>query len=67
MTYSWYADNWWTGPAISSEYNCTAEERATILPYTMSLVLPEFPADLDAEAEPGIVSFVHVGVVSSVA
>ena len=56
MTYGWYVDEWWTGPATSSQYNCTAEERATILPYTMGPALSEFPADLDAEAEPGIVS-----------
>ena len=58
MTYGWYADKWWTGSATSSQYNCTAEERATILPYTMGPLLPEFPADLDAEAEPGIVSLI---------
>ena len=58
MTYGWYVDNWWTGSATSSQYNCTAEERATILPYTMGPLLPEFPADVNTEAEPGIVSFI---------
>ena len=61
MTYGWYADEWWMRPATSSKYNCTDEERATILPYTMAPNLPEFPADEGAKAEPGIVSltFLH--------
>ena len=56
ITYGWYLDEWWIGPATSSKYNCTAEERATILPFTMSPVAGETPSDFDAEAEPGIVS-----------
>ena len=60
ITYGWYNENWWTGPATSSQYNCTAEDRATILPYTMGPVLPEFATDLDAEAEPGIVSVYQI-------
>ena len=56
ITYGWYANNWWTIPATSSRYNCTAEERATVLPYTLAPTVPEFPTDLNAQAEPGIVS-----------
>ena len=56
ITYGWYANNWWTVPATSSQYNCTAEERATVLPYTLAPTVPEFPTDFSALAEPGIVS-----------
>ena len=60
LTYGWYNDLWWTDDATSSNYNCTAEERASILPYTMGPRLPEYPTDLDAEAEPGIVSLLYI-------
>ena len=59
ITYGWYVDNWWTIPAISSQYNCTAEERATVLPYTLAPTVPEFPTDFNARAEPGIVSLLE--------
>ena len=59
ITYGWYADNWWTEPATSSQYNCTAEERATVLLYTLSPIVPEFPTDFNAQAEPGIVSLLN--------
>ena len=48
---------WWKGDATFSEYNCTAEERASVLPYTLGPFTREFPTDEHAEAEPGIVSF----------
>ena len=56
ITYGWYDHGWWAEPATSSEYNCTAEERATVLPYTMGPITHEFPDNLSAEAETGIVS-----------
>ena len=56
ITYGWYVNNWWTEPATSAKYNCTAEERATVVPYTLAPVVPEFPADFTARAEPDIVS-----------
>ena len=56
ITYGWYVDEWWIGPATSSEYNCTAEERATVLPYTMGPKQREYPTDEFAEAEPEIVN-----------
>ena len=58
ITNGWYVDEWWIGPATSSEYKCTAEERATVLQYTLAAVQRESPiaTNLDAEAEPEIVS-----------
>ena len=56
ITYGWYLDQWWTWFSFSRQYNCTADEIATTLLHTMSPVVPEFATDLDAEAEPGIVS-----------
>lgn len=56
ITYGWYRDEWWTLPATSDRYNCTAKERATILPYTLAPLQREEPTDLGAEAEPNIVS-----------
>ena len=60
ITNGWYLDEWWTEAAMSSKYNCTVEERATVLPYTMGPVAVETPSDFDAEAEPGIVSIISM-------
>ena len=60
ITYGWYPDEWWTGPATSYGYNCTAKQRATVLPYTLAPLLREEPSDFGAEAEPNIVSILSV-------
>ena len=60
ITYGWFSNNWWTEPATSSQHNCTAEERATVLLYTLAPIVSEFPTNLSAQAEPGIVSCVKV-------
>ena len=59
ITYGWYANNWWTVPATSSKYNCTAEEKATVLPYTLAPIVSEFPTNFSSQAEPGIVSCIN--------
>lgn len=60
ITYGWYLDRWWTQPATSDEYDCTAEEVATVLPYTLAAIQRESPTNLDAKAEPDIVSISNV-------
>ena len=60
ITYGWYLDEWWTGNATSVGYDCTDEERASILPYTLAPLIREEPSDLDSEAEPSIVSILSV-------
>ena len=62
ISYGWYVDEWWIGPAYSSEYNCTAEERATVLQYTLAPVQREYPADFDTVTETGIVSIWDVSL-----
>ena len=57
ITYGWYEDRWWT----RQDSNCTAEDRASVLDYTLVLRQREIPTDKDAVAEPGIVSaLVHI-------
>ena len=55
ITYGWYYDEWWTWPTYTI-HDCTAEEIATVLQYTLAPIQREYPSDLDAVAEPGIVS-----------
>ena len=59
ITYGWYENKWWAGPATSSKYNCTAEERATVVAHTLAAIIPETPADFTAQAEPNIVSLLQ--------
>jgi hypothetical protein len=54
ITYGWYVNNWWTGPGFSAEYNCTDEQRATVLPYTLAAIVPEFPTEFDVLTESDI-------------
>ena len=56
ITYGWYVDKWWEGPPTIREYDCSAEERASLLPYTLAPLAPEFPDGMDTRAEPNIVS-----------
>ena len=56
ITYGWYGDKWWTGPTYYTIHDCTAEEIATVLKYTLAPIQRDYPTDLDAVAEPGIVS-----------
>lgn len=56
ITYGWYDNEWWTVKATSSHYNCTADQRASILAYTVAPRLQESYTNLTAEDESGIVS-----------
>ena len=60
ITYGWYVDEWWILPTTSSEYDCTDEQIASVLPYTLAPVQREYPADLDSVTETGIVSIWNV-------
>ena len=57
ITYGWYAPKWWEIAGDSRKYNCTAEERASVLTYTLAPLIPEFPTGVDTVAEPNIVSY----------
>ena len=57
LTYGWYASKWWEIAGDSSKYNCTAEERASVLTYTLGPLIPEIPTGVDTVAEPNIVSY----------
>ena len=59
ITYGWYANNWWIGPGASSQYNCTDEERATVVPYTLAVIVPEFLTDGNPHEEAGNVSLLQ--------
>ena len=56
LTYGWYSNGWWKGEATSSQYNCTDEQRASVLLNTLAPLTQEYPLDFEAVAEPGIVS-----------
>ena len=56
ITYGWYGERWWGEGAISSDYNCTSEDLATVALYGVAAVLAEFPDEPDAIAESNIVS-----------
>ena len=47
---------------MSDKYNCTAEDLEKVALYNIAAVLAEFPDDLDAVAEPNIVSLSHKSV-----
>ena len=56
ITYGWYAKDWWKDPATSPQYNCSADDRGTVLNYTLAAVIREFPMNESAMAKPNIVS-----------
>ena len=56
ITNGWYGTKWWEGPATFSEYNCTAQQRASVLAYTLAPRLQEAYTNLTAKDESGIVS-----------
>ena len=58
ITYGWYVERWWEGGYSSKKYNCSTEDLARIGLYNIAAVLAEFPGDLDAVAEPNIVSVI---------
>ena len=62
ITYGWYGERWWGEGAISSDYNCTSEDLATIALYSVAAVLAEFPDEPDAIAEPNIVRYCSLAV-----
>ena len=53
ITYGWYVDGWWKD---SNDGNCTGDELADMLLYTMGPIIREIPDD-DVIGEPGIVSY----------
>ena len=56
ITYGWYDERWWQEGYFSDKYNCTAEDLEKVALYNVAAALAEFPDDLDAVAEPNIVS-----------
>ena len=60
ITYGWYGSGWWKGEATSSQYNCTDEERASVVPYTLAPRIQESYTDLTAEDESGIVRYFNL-------
>jgi hypothetical protein len=57
ITNGWYEERWWEEGYSSGDYNCTAEDLASVALYSLASALPEFPnEDSDTVAEPNIVS-----------
>lgn len=42
ITYGWYSNGWWVGPGSDGQFNCSTEERASVLQYTMGPIQQEF-------------------------
>ena len=57
ITYGWYGNEWWTGDATSSQFNCTPAQRASVLAYTLAPQVQESYTNLTERDESGIVSF----------
>ena len=55
ITIGWYVERWWQ-EGFSDKYNCTAEDLEKVALYNIAPSLKEFPDDLNAVAEPNIVS-----------
>ena len=53
LTYGWYNEDWYGEP---NDFNCTADEVASVLPYTLATILDEFPDDDGVQGGSGIVS-----------
>ena len=60
ITYGWYGSEWWKAKATSSQFNCTAEQRASILAYTLAPQVQESYTNLTTRDESGIVSIHYV-------
>ena len=56
ITYGWYVNEWWTGDATSSQFNCTPAQRASVLPYTLAPQIQDGYTDTTARDVTGIVS-----------
>ena len=56
ITYGWYGSEWWKAEATSSEFNCTTEQRASVLPYTLAPRIQDGYTNLTARDVSGIVS-----------
>ena len=65
LFYGWYADNWWVGTGSQQEEylrtmypSCTAEQRASVVAYSLAALQAEFLADQNESAviDSGIVS-----------
>ena len=65
LFYGWYSDNWWMGTEDEQKYllreypGCTAEQRASVLAYSLAPLQAEFLVDQDERAviDSGIVSY----------
>ena len=56
ITYGWYRGEWWTDKASSSQFNCTAKQRASVLAYAFASNVQQSYTNLTARDESGIVS-----------
>ena len=56
ITFGWYPNQWWEMPTNTSQYNCTADQIAEVLRYTLAPAIQEIPLDPHFVAEPGLVS-----------
>ena len=50
---AWYAANWWNGSY--DNVGCSAEQRETVIPHTLSVYQYEFIEDYDRKADTGTV------------
>ena len=57
ITYGRYGNEWWTGDATSSQFNCTPAQRASVLAYTLAVKVQHSYPNFSARDESGIVSF----------
>ena len=53
---AWYGDGWFNILSDDSPVNCTAKERASVLPHSLSVQIFEFISNHSAVADTGIVS-----------
>ena len=54
LTYGWYDEKWWEEP----NNNCSSDQLASVLPYTLSSLLRDFPVNESIITETGIVSLI---------
>jgi len=51
---AWYIADWWIGD--NDTYNCSSQQRESVLPYMLSVYQHEFIEDYERVAESGTVS-----------
>jgi len=54
---AWYGDGWY-----DSDVQCTAQQKASVLPYSLGVQIFEFIANYSTVAESGIVSVMNIAI-----